>query len=236
MPLPDHLYEPRKIETWHDVTQRFDEFFATGKQWAFRGHTSCTWSLRTTFERALLDIGHPNPLTATDDDLRALLKTGLFGKNAALLEQRLVDEFRRRYHHYSLDAPGAEPLEWYATMRHHGAPVRLLDFSYSLFVGLFFALEDAQGSCDVWAVDTDWVAQIADRARATTAPRFVRPLNPFRLSPRHVVQQGIFLSQKDIGATFEDNLASMAALDSDAGMKAALVRMTVTGVLDVRND
>jgi hypothetical protein len=111
-----------------------------------------------------------------------------------------------------------------------------LDFSYSLFVGLFFALEDAQGSCDVWAIDTDWVEETARRARAAGSARFVAPLNPFRLSQRHVVQQGIFLSQKDILATFEDNLASMAGIDSDAGMKASLVRITVTGDLEVRND
>ena len=43
-------------------------------------------------------------------------------------------------------------VEWLALMQHHGAPTRLLDFSWSPFVATFFALERATSDVAVWAL------------------------------------------------------------------------------------
>src|SRR5262249_40561558 len=50
-------------------------------------------------------------------------------------------------------------LEWLALMQHHGAPTRLLDWTYSLEVAAYFALKSAAGTSDsasVWAMDALW--------------------------------------------------------------------------------
>ena len=50
-----------------------------------------------------------------------------------------------------------------STMQHHGAPTRLLDFTYSVYVAAYFALENADSDgCAVWAVNGPWTL---DRAR-----------------------------------------------------------------------
>jgi len=66
----------------------------------------------------------------------------------------------RRFHHYSSYTPGDEnEIEWFSIMRHHGAPTRFIDWTYSLQVATYFALErcskDDGGA--IWAMDFGWL-------------------------------------------------------------------------------
>jgi hypothetical protein len=42
-------------------------------------------------------------------------------------------------------------------MRYYGTPTRLTDFTRSLFIAAYFALEDAAGESVVWAVSKTWL-------------------------------------------------------------------------------
>jgi FRG domain len=76
-------------------------------------------------------------------------------------ETTIIREFRRRVHHY---LPGALPadnsLELLALMQHHGAPTRLLDWTYSLYVAAHFALTHASrrpgADLAIWMIRPDW--------------------------------------------------------------------------------
>ena len=75
---------------------------------------------------------------------------------------RLWREFRRGFHHYTSSPPPTEfPLEWASIMQHHGAPTRLLDFSYSIYVAAYFAFERSVGKyAAVWSIDARWDSRL----------------------------------------------------------------------------
>ena len=109
-------------------------------KWYFRGALD-DWPLQPSLERAAADWVIPlNDLRATE---RALLR-----------------EFKRAYPPTSaVPAPAeGDDLGWLALMQHHGAPTRLLDWTYSPFVAAFFALDyllasrDANRMAAIWAL------------------------------------------------------------------------------------
>jgi hypothetical protein len=68
-------------------------------------------------------------------------------------EERIVRIFKRKAHLFLDHIPDeTDAFQWLALMQHHGAPTRLLDFTWSPFVAAFFALERASGDAAVWAL------------------------------------------------------------------------------------
>jgi hypothetical protein len=60
-------------------------------------------------------------------------------------------------------------------MQHHGAPTRLLDFTYSIYVAAYFALESADADAAVWAVNAPWALRtsvaVLSSSRRAEAPQ-----------------------------------------------------------------
>jgi len=196
--------------------------------WLFRGQSDASLRLGTSLE--LCFDRHRIPTEAR-----------------SLVEKELLREFKRAYQQYSPHEPADQStLEWLSLMRHHGAPTRLLDFSYSIYVAAYFALEDAADRCAVWAVRMEWASEesrrlfraagkrceLLDRGRlgesdeSLFAPTFLDPpfvpstfpLNPFRLNERLRIQKGIFLIQGDITVPFEENLLALPGHDDEANL------------------
>jgi len=97
-------------------------------------------------------------------------------------ELAIIREFMRRAHHYLSDLPDKKnAFEWLALMQHHGAPTRLLDWTYSLHVATHFALSKASRSesddLAIWVLDTEWcrdASASACKAKGKPAPNLAR--------------------------------------------------------------
>ena len=68
-------------------------------------------------------------------------------------EGRILRVFKRKAHQFLEKPPDPDDdFQWLALMQHHGAPTRLLDFTWSPYVAAFFALERATGDAAVWGL------------------------------------------------------------------------------------
>ncbi len=130
-----------RMHRWSPFAERVTLKGFSGK-WYFRGGLD-NWHLETSLERAFVDWRLP--LRKTPDT-----------------ERRILREFKRAISLAS-DAtvpPSDDTLGWFALMQHHGAPTRLLDWTYSPFVAAYFEMEALLANrqarnAAVWAVSGD---------------------------------------------------------------------------------
>jgi len=121
--------------------------------WAFRGERDERWPLYSSLSRYLQNFGVASAAWPQQ-------------------EARILRIFKRKAHQF-LDKPPAwdDDFQWLALMQHHGAPTRLIDFTWSPYVAAFFALERTLGDGVVWAMNPS-------RIESTRAP------HPARMDPR----------------------------------------------------
>lgn len=211
--------------------------YAARRGWLFRGERSTGWTLKTTLERCC-------------DRLE--VRPGL----RRTIEDRIIREFRRAYHQFARHVPKRDAIvEWLSIMQHHGAPTRLLDFTYSVYIAAYFALEEAEDDCVVWAIDGPWALQrsaallrsagkrgtgrmlkpfMDDDERVVQALFMVKPyvsaawpINAFRLNDGLRAQQGAFLIQGDISRPFIENLWAIATDRATDGILRILIPNTL---------
>lgn len=118
------------IENWREFQETILEY----ESWAFRGQGDAEWPLYSSLSRYFKDHGiHPDAWAGQELRIKRI-----FQRKAHLFLDHVPDE--------------TDAFQWLALMQHHGAPTRLLDFTWSPFVAAFFALERATKDAAVWAV------------------------------------------------------------------------------------
>ena len=127
------IYKQYRLESW-------DEFLkiitgAPYSNWAFRGHRKEAWPLASALSRYF---------RVFRIDRRAWPQQ----------EGRILRVFKRKAHQFLAQPPDPDDdFQWLALMQHHGAPTRLLDFTWSPYVAAYFALERATSDAAVWALN-----------------------------------------------------------------------------------
>jgi FRG domain len=135
----------KQLKSWRQLVALEERFDRSGAEWVFRGQSSPAHKLRSTLERACADFQ-------------------VKGRTIAVVEQAAMIEFKRSCHLYSPPSlpDDSDTLGWMALMRHYGAPSRLLDFTYSLFIATYFAAEAERARPVIWAVNKTWLASYAE--------------------------------------------------------------------------
>lgn len=134
-PVPyDHLdryVQTIRLTSVSTIRKQFDKL--SDLSWVFRGQSDSRWRLSTSLER--------------------FVGVGITHRGA---ERLILDRFKRRAHLYAPDVPAVDDdLAWVSLMQHHGGPTRLLDFTTSPWIALYFAVETVakERTCAVWAVN-----------------------------------------------------------------------------------
>lgn len=203
--------------------------------WAFRGERDERWPLYSSLSRYLQAFGV---------DRRAWPEQ----------ESRILRIFKRKAHQFVSQPPDPDDdFQWLALMQHHGAPTRLIDFTWSPYVAAFFALERTVADGVVWAMNKTRIdssrkpqpARMDPRVEGNFARyflpgnrRFIWMGEPHTMNRRLIAQSGTFavpgvldLPVEDIlGDRDQHNILAKIVLTNavrEVGMRE-LYRMNIT--------
>lgn len=119
----------------NDIEELLKKINSYPNNFAFRGQSNSIWGLQSTLER----------MVPKHEQRRSF-------------EDRSLEQFRSKFKIYSRDIEMPEQkLSWLSLMQHHGVPTRLLDFTTSPYIALYFAIENliptANGDLALYAID-----------------------------------------------------------------------------------
>ena len=210
-------FHAEDVSNWEDFLC-VERKFSQGQGWAFRGQVE-NWPLETTLRRALNDWEICN-------------------EKASKIEIEMMRDFRRKYDGKDSELVRKDIPYCLALMQHFGAPTRLLDFTYSIYVALFFSVQKVtQSEPVIWAINGTWTEKRAHEMDLTRTflghlpdykrgggffariflsnrSRFIHQVNPLILNERQIIQQGVFLVPASISVPFEENLTCLRGFRS----------------------
>lgn len=201
----------------------------------FRGQNDSNWKLETSLERQVKE------------------KRSCPGQELIMLK-----EFQRRAHIYANNTPNYNnTIEWLALLQHYGCPTRLLDFSRSMFIGAYFAVENylSDRNAAVWCINQIAMYHVYKESAnlhflASNDNNFDQDhlnnyinnpkkidgtisITPFKMNDRLMVQQGTFVLPLNTNKTFEHNLFSTFGVNADIQNHSQLLKFAETDFMEI---
>lgn len=161
-----------RIETWRDLSNLVEHFSKySAHDWLFRGVTDETHGL-------VAKIGRQNTRGIKNGNRRSYRLDD---------EMALISMFRSQAMAHVERQPSTD-LEWLALAQHFGVPTRLLDWTESLFVAAWFAVQKGGGK-DSEADSAIWVTRGIDTIEADSSNDPLDIKNACTYRPAHVSQR-----------------------------------------------
>ena len=190
-------YEVIRLGSWSEFLSLTAD--SPYHNWAFRGQRDASLPLYSAVSRYLMTYG-------------------IDSHSWSHQEERILRIFKRKAIHFLDHVPEtSDDFQWLALMQDHGAPTRLLDFSWSPYVAAFFALHNATQDAIIWACNPfeiernkklemsrpeDFRRQILSASKP-----FVWIGEPHAMNRRLIAQSGTFLVPSVLDQPIEDILA-----------------------------
>jgi hypothetical protein len=193
------------MSTWHEAfaeVERQVSSITTSRPW-FRGHCVSDWKLLPTLARCRPSNEAANRFPSDDSRERGVYS--FFVREAG----GLIDS--------------SDPWSVAVSMQHHGIPTRLLDWTTTFAVALYFALKDSAGDAAVWILQPFRLNEILIGRRVTldvdefdgnyadyfirrskTPPAAAVALDPPWRHPRLLNQRGGFTLHADLITPLEE--------------------------------
>lgn len=137
------MIEEVKITDMDSLLKHLNEL---PNNYIYRGHASSDWSLESTLERMLGEKWSRD--------------------TAAKFEKYSLEKFKSKYQIYrSNEHEPSSKLSWLSVMQHYGVPTRLIDFTESPYIALYFALEayaqNSKNDLAIYALDYTAIMKVA---------------------------------------------------------------------------
>jgi hypothetical protein len=180
----DAPYQVVQLNSWAEFLSVAAE--SPYHNWAFRGQRDATLPLFSVLSRYLWTY-KIDPRAWKDQ------------------EERILRIFKRKAIHFLTHIPDRDDdFQWLALMQDHGAPTRLLDFTWSPYVAAFFALHNATGDAVIWACNPFEIEHVVQldlekpgafrKHFLTNQKAFVWIGEPHAMNRRLIAQSGTFLA------------------------------------------
>ena len=189
-------YKVTHLESWEQYLSIISD--SPYQNWAFRGQRDASAPLFSALSRYFI---------AFHVDRRAWPEQ----------EERILRIFKRKAIHFLDHVPDRDDdFDWLALMQDHGAPTRLLDFTWSPYVAAFFALHNTTEDGVIWACNP---VEIEKQKRADLkktgvfrkyflkgSESFVWMGEPYAMNRRLIAQSGTFVVPGVLDKSIEDIL------------------------------
>lgn len=176
-----------EIESWVDLARLIETLARQQTNWIFRGEPSTTYELRPAAGREGEQVDSARRLEYDIDK-----------------EREALTRFRYDAQPYVRYTPHSD-LEWLAIAQHHGMATRLLDWTESLLVAVFFAVEKAgrHGEASIYGVSGIPVLH-PEECRDPFAIDRIYIYRPAHIDSRISAQRSVFTIHPDPTAPFDD--------------------------------
>ncbi len=209
-----------RIESWDEFRTKIQRKHY--RKWIYRGQSNAEWELQSSLYRSISQA----------KSVRDMADMPVSSINHRVNEENMLERFKSCAHlHLSHLPRSRDALSWLALMQHHGAPTRLLDFSFSPYIALYFALESGNDDSAIYMLNHDAIKRVDDKHFGDTRKEVYKRVmygedyddeiclfafEPEFANQRLIAQQGLFVATNHVDYSHETALEeyNLRAIDA----------------------